>query len=147
MDKFGLNSLGCILLVLTMLLLGAKASAQEIVSAESGMTQQEKDELALYEKNEKMQLWGKIFLGGGLTGTLAGIALIEIDSWGTIGKSGFITGGASVCMMAVGMFFLGFSSPNHPKSDIERIHKRRASISVTPLKKGSGMALFYNRTF
>ena len=64
-----------------------------------------------YYSNLTRQKWGHALLGSGLGVTLVGITLIEIDSWGSLGKAGFISVGGGIGVSVIGMFLLGFSRP------------------------------------
>jgi hypothetical protein len=88
-------------------------------------------------ENQLMQLWGKILLGLGFGHALLGIALIEIDPWGTLGQVGFSVIGGGVGLLTTGMFCLGFSRPVH----LKQISRQKSSIPM------NGMTLSYTRRF
>jgi hypothetical protein len=93
-----------------------------------------------YFSNKLRQNWGHALLGSGLGVTLAGITLIEIDSWGNIGKAGFISVGAGLGISIIGMFFLGFSRPVHGLQPSRR-------ISASPTSDHRGAAVMYEIYF
>ena len=66
-----------------------------------------------YIRDLRLQLAGHIALGTGFGAALVGITLIEVDSWGDIGKAGFITACAGTGVAIAGMFLAGFSHPVH----------------------------------
>ena len=93
-----------------------------------------------YLANKRKQTLGHVFLGSGLGIAVVGTILIEIDSWGNIGKVGFASIGAGLGISFVGMFLLGFSRPVH---DL----KPRRRVSAAPTSDGRGAVLAYERTF
>lgn len=80
--------------------------------------------------NQRLQLAGHIALGTGFGAVLVGITLIEVDSWGDIGKAGFISACAGTGVAIVGMFLLGFSHPVHTKKkERRRLSQLRSNFS------------------
>ncbi|MCP4600532.1 MAG: hypothetical protein GY847_08375 [Proteobacteria bacterium] len=93
-----------------------------------------------YWSNKIRQTWGYALLASGMGVVITGTVLIEVDSWGTIGKAGFVSVGAGLGVSFVGMFLLGFSRPVHNL-------KPSRKISLAPTIPGRGATIAYEIYF
>ncbi len=96
-----------------------------------------------YLQNKWKQSLGYGLLGSGLGIVVLGAVLTEVDSWGDIGKAGFVSIGAGLGISFVGMFFLGFSRPVH---DLKP-SRHTASFSAAPTLNGRGATMAYEIYF
>ncbi len=96
-----------------------------------------------YLDNKWKQSLGYSLLGSGLGIVVIGAVLTAVDSWGDIGKAGFISIGAGLGISFVGMFFLGFSRPVH---DLKP-SRHTASFSAAPTLNGRGATMAYEIYF
>lgn len=113
---------------------GPVISSREISSAPSWANLETLEDV---RENQLKQLWGKILLGLGFGHALLGIALVEIDPWGILGRVGFSIVGGGIGVLTAGMFCLGFSRPVH----LKQISRQKNSIHM------NGMTLSYARHF
>ena len=63
-------------------------------------------DLEHYRTSQQAGLW---LFGGGLVVELAGVVLTQIDPWGSIGISGFVTIGTGIAVVTAGMITLAAS--------------------------------------
>jgi hypothetical protein len=63
-------------------------------------------DLERYRDSQRAGFW---LFGGGLVVELAGVVLTQIDPWGSIGISGFVTIGAGIAVVTAGMLTLAAS--------------------------------------
>ncbi|MCP4678135.1 MAG: hypothetical protein GY854_21995 [Deltaproteobacteria bacterium] len=99
-----------------------------------------------YLSNKLKQDLGHGLLGAGLGVVIVGVVLVEIDSWGTIGKAGFISVGSGLAISFAGMFLLGFSRPVHDLQP-SRHGATTSALSAGSVAKGSGAKLVYDMYF
>ena len=71
----------------------------------------------------RREKWGYGLLGSGFGVAIAGATLIEIDSFGKLGRGGFISAGMGICILIAGMFVLGLPPPNINRTEETEQHQ------------------------